>query len=182
MLVRYTYTVYHIRIILEEAIGLKVTLYIPDALHQRLEQHRNRINASAVLQRALERELVSLETVRGLADDNMDTAIERLLSEREELEGTSRERGVTEGLKWALSASYEDFARVVRGYTRNRKQIMGHPMEAAQLLKKACAPTWQSIDKPEQSAPVVAKGAFCLGFLNGVLQVWERLQQASPSE
>ncbi|MFC2095439.1 hypothetical protein ACFLSW_03260 [Candidatus Bipolaricaulota bacterium] len=160
---------------------MNVTLYIPDSLHQRLEQHRSQINASAILQHALERELSSLEAASGLGADEMDVAVQRLLAEKEMLEGRSREHGQAEGLKWALSAPYEQLARVALGYRRSKKKIRGHPIEAAQLLKRACAATWESIDKPEKSAPMVEKGAFCLGFLDGVMRVWERLQQEAPA-
>jgi hypothetical protein len=158
---------------------MKLTLYVPDALFERLEKYRDRINASAILQRCLERELTSLEAADQYDGEDMDQAIERLKSEKAILEGEFRERGQAEGMSWALKAPYGDLAWCANGYLRYKGRIKGNPGSVYKMIRKAPKHTFEGVDHPKREDPLAEREAFWMGFIEGAMRVWERLEKSS---
>jgi post-segregation antitoxin (ccd killing protein) len=162
---------------------MNLTVYVPDALHKRLERHRDQINVSAVLQRCLQRELDALESAVEASQEAMDEAIRRLVAEKTELEGRSRDRGMSEGLKWALSAPYEQLAAVQRGHQRLQHTAHVSFVRVQALLKKICGSTLQPLETWEDRIDsAVEREAYVFGVLEGILKVWSRLQEASSEQ
>ena len=160
---------------------MKLTLYVPDALFERLEKYRDRINASAILQRSLERELLSLEAADQFDGEDLDQAIERLKSEKAVLEGDFRERGQAQGMSWALKAPYGDLAWCASRYLRHKGRIKGNPGSVYKMIRKAPKLTFRGVDHPTREDPLVEREAFWMGFIEGAMRVWERLDQASEA-
>lgn len=158
---------------------MKLTLYIPDALHERLEVYRDRINASAILQRCLERELSALEAADQFTGDDLDQAIERLKSEKAVLEGEYRERGQAEGMSWALKASYGDLAWCANEYRTHESKIKGNSASAYKLIRKAPKRAFLEVNHPTKTDPLVEREAFWMGFVEGLMRVWERLEESN---
>jgi hypothetical protein len=158
---------------------MKLTLYVPDALFERLEKYRDRINASAVLQRCLERELASLEAADQFDGEDLDRAIERLRSEKTVIEGEFRERGQAEGMSWALKASYGDLSWCANAYLRNSKKLTGSAGSIYKMIREARSSRFEAVDHPTREDPPVVREAFWMGFLEGVMRVWRKLEEAS---
>ena len=159
---------------------MNLTVYVPDALHKRLEQHRDQINVSAVLQRSLQRELDALEAPTDLSEEALERAVQRLMAEKESFETQFRERGIAEGLKWALTATYEQLAQIERK-RRQLKMVAGlDEARILALLKKVCPSTLKGMDLSEEFESASAeREAYVLGVLDGILKVWMRLREAS---
>ncbi len=158
---------------------MKLTLYVPDALFERLEKYRDRINASAILQRCLERELTSLEAADQFDGEDLDQAIERLKSEKAVLEGEFRERGQAEGMSWALRASYGDLAWCAHAYRRHGWKKKKNPAAVYKVVRRAPRHRFEGVEHPKREDPLVEREAFWMGFVEGAMRVWERLEQAS---
>jgi len=160
---------------------MKLTLYVPDALFERLERYRDRINTSAILQRCLERELSSLEAADQFEGDDLDQAIERLKAEKAVLEGEFRERGQAEGMTWALKASYGDLSWCANAYLRSESKIKGNPSAAYKLILKGPRRPFEEVNHPTKNDPLAEREAFWMGFVEGAMRVWERLEQSEAS-
>ena len=158
---------------------MKLTLYVPDALFERLEKHRDRINASAILQRCLERELTSLEAADRFGGEDLERAIERLKSEKSVLEGELRERGRAEGMSWALGASYGDLAWCADIYLQHGRKSKKDPAAVYDAIRRAPRRPFKSVNHPKREEPLVEREAFWMGFVEGAMRVWERLEQTS---
>ena len=160
---------------------MKLTLYIPEALFERLEKYRDRINASAILQRCLERELTSLESADQFDGEDLDQAIERLKAEKAIVEGEFREVGRAAGTNWALKAPYGDLASCVNAVLRHRSSRKGNPAAIYKMIRKSPKHMFENVNHPSREDPLVERETFWMGFVEGVMLVWQRLEQASDT-
>ncbi|MGH8916375.1 MAG: hypothetical protein ACRDZM_17895 [Acidimicrobiia bacterium] len=85
----------------------RLTVSIPQDLHNRLENWRDRLNISKVCQEALERELRRLEELPEDAKA-LGNLVERLSHEKADGERQWFSQGVSDGMTWARGASYVD--------------------------------------------------------------------------
>lgn len=161
---------------------MKLTLYVPDSLYERLEQYRDRINASAVLQRGLETELSALEAGATLGGPEMERAIERLRSERRTLEQEVRDRGRGEGMTWALRSRYVDLASIAGVAERAEAMIRSKPEVAYKLVRKAPRHLFADVRHPNKSDALAERVVFWSGFLEGLMDVWKRLAPTESAE
>lgn len=95
----------------------KVTISVPDELHERMEKVRDSVNFSKVCQMALADKVSQVEHVEKILKgdaDKMEQAIERLRREKQELESYWTKQGEKDGLFWAKDASYGELKHVVR--------------------------------------------------------------------
>jgi hypothetical protein len=97
----YTYSTYYTYPI------ARLTVSVPDELHQRLEKWRDRLNVSRVCQEALAREIRRLEEVPHDAVALGDL-IERLSQEKADAGRRWFAQGVTDAMSWSRGASYVD--------------------------------------------------------------------------
>ena len=93
----------------------KITLSIPDLLHERMEAWRKSFNLSKMFQDALTEAIHKKEAFqRRLQEDHdMGEIIERLRREKMQSEGNYSENGKQQGIEWAKSAHYDDLLYVV---------------------------------------------------------------------
>lgn len=88
----------------------KITLSIPDLLHEKLEEWRQSFNLSKIFQDALAEAILKKEEFkrRFHEDTSMAETIERLRREKKISEGNFLENGRIIGFQWAKSAHYDD--------------------------------------------------------------------------
>ncbi len=93
----------------------KVTLSIPDMLHEKLNKWRESFNLSKMFQDALDDAIQKKEDFqkRIIHDFDMSETISRLKKEKKESEKNYLEMGKTTGLEWAKRAHYEDLVYAV---------------------------------------------------------------------
>lgn len=88
----------------------KVTVSIPDMLHEKLERWRRSFNLSKMFQDAVAEAIQKKEDFQRRLQEDLDLSdvVERLRREKEQSEGNFFDTGKQDGLLWAKSASYED--------------------------------------------------------------------------
>jgi hypothetical protein len=87
----------------------RMNISVPDALYERLDRLRDRVNASRVCAVALEKELDTLEARPAIADPEIEQLIKRLQSTKERW----YQRGQQDGRRWAIdTASRHELASV----------------------------------------------------------------------
>lgn len=95
---------------------MRVNISIPDALHERVERVRDRVNVSRVCTTALEREVDMLEARPSVADPKIAKLIERLKGSNQRW----YDRGHEDGERWATEeakrSELEDAAYAFRAY------------------------------------------------------------------
>ena len=93
----------------------KITLSIPDLLHEKLKEWRNSFNFSKMFQEAVTDAIQKKEEFqkRFSEDFDMSEIIKRLQQEKLIWEKQFFKSGKNEGLKWARSAYYEDLLYVI---------------------------------------------------------------------
>ena len=93
----------------------KITLSIPDMLHEKLTQWRSSFNFSKLFQEALTEAIQKKEALQKRFSDEFDMPeiIQRLREEKEAWENKFYRTGKRQGLKWAKSAHFEDLLYVL---------------------------------------------------------------------
>ncbi|MBU0973676.1 MAG: hypothetical protein KKC20_23760 [Proteobacteria bacterium] len=93
----------------------KITLSIPDLLHDKLKEWRNSFNFSKMFQEALTDAIQKKEEFQKRFSEDFDLSeiIKRLHQEKMIWEKQFFKSGKNEGIKWARSAHYEDLLYVV---------------------------------------------------------------------
>jgi len=94
----------------ERPMTQRITLSIPDMLHEKMEKWRQSFNLSKMFQEALAEAIHKKEEFqkRFQQESDIPEIIERLRAEKLQSEGNYSENGRAEGLQWARSAHYED--------------------------------------------------------------------------
>jgi ribosome modulation factor len=82
----------------------RLNITLPDVLHARLEQLRDRINLSKVCATALEKEVTMLEGQPTITDPRIAQLLQRLQSTRERW----HQRGYEDGIEWAVDLATRD--------------------------------------------------------------------------
>ena len=88
----------------------RVTVSIPDMLHEKMEKWRNSFNLSKMFQEAVSEAIQKKEDFQRRIKEDLDMAeiIERLRKEKARSDRNSFEAGCDAGLQWAKSAGYDD--------------------------------------------------------------------------
>lgn len=160
---------------------MKLTLYVPDSLYDRLERYRDRINASAVLQRGLERELGALEAGDAYDGPELERALARLRTERGVLEKEVRDRGRGEGMAWALRSRYVDLASIAGVAERVEPKLRSNPSVVYKLIRKAPRHLFANVSHPKKEDALAEREVFWSGFLEGLMEVWRRLDERAET-
>jgi Arc/MetJ-type ribon-helix-helix transcriptional regulator len=94
----------------------KVTISIPDMLHEKLEKWRESFNLSKMFQDAVTDAIQKKEEFQKRIREDLDLGqiIERLRQEKIQSEGDSFDRGKNDGFQWAKSAHYDDLQYVLQ--------------------------------------------------------------------
>lgn len=93
----------------------KITLSIPDMLHEKMEEWRRSFNLSKMFQDALSEAIQKKEEFqkRLQEDANMSEIIDRLRNEKKLSEGNYLDRGKNDGVDWAKKAHYDDLMQAL---------------------------------------------------------------------
>ncbi|MEA1967811.1 MAG: hypothetical protein U9N77_06295 [Thermodesulfobacteriota bacterium] len=93
----------------------RITLSIPDMLHEKMEKWRQSFNLSKMFQDALAEAITKKEEFqkRFFQESDISEIIERLRAEKIQSEGNYSENGRIEGLQWARSAHYDELIYAV---------------------------------------------------------------------
>jgi len=88
----------------------KVTVSIPDMLHEKMEKWRESFNLSKMFQDAVSEAIQKKEELQKRIRDDLDLnqIVERLRNEKLQSEGNYFETGRADGVRWAKTAHYED--------------------------------------------------------------------------
>ncbi|GAA2760565.1 hypothetical protein [Actinopolymorpha rutila] len=146
---------------------------IPDDLDERLDQHRDRINASRVCAIALERELDMIEQqTRPLEveESKVERLVERLRQQQTEKDNWYG-RGRRDGEAWAQnSASLNE----LRAFEENWSGLEGMTLAD---FDPGDLEGWDDVLPEERQPevnqqPLVLRGAYLLGWYAGVRDLW----------
>lgn len=87
----------------------KVTISIPDMLHEKLENWRESFNLSKMFQDAVSEAILKKEEFQKRIREDLDLGqiIERLRREKMQSEGNYLETGKNDGIVWAKTAHYD---------------------------------------------------------------------------
>lgn len=88
----------------------RVTVSIPDMLHEKMEKWRTSFNLSKMFQDAVTEAIQKKEDFQHRIKQDLDMAeiVERLKKEKARSEQNSFDTGREDGLQWGRSASYDD--------------------------------------------------------------------------
>lgn len=91
----------------------RITLSVPEPLHQQIERWRNSFNLSRVFQEAVADVIRRKEELQARLGAEIPEIIARLRREKEAVEQRWFKEGERLGLEWAKAASYIDLQRVL---------------------------------------------------------------------
>jgi Arc/MetJ-type ribon-helix-helix transcriptional regulator len=93
-----------------ENMAKKVTVSIPDMLHEKMEKWRESFNLSKMFQDAVTEAIQKKEDFQKRIREDLDLSqiVERLRNEKMQSEGNFYEAGKHDGVGWAKSAHYDD--------------------------------------------------------------------------
>ncbi len=88
----------------------KVTVSIPDMLHEKMERWRRSFNLSKMFQDAVSEAIQKKEEFQRRIQEDLDLGevIDRLRREKAQSEGNFYDSGRQDGVTWAKSARYDD--------------------------------------------------------------------------
>lgn len=88
----------------------KITISVPDDLHEKMEKWKASFNFSGIFQEAVRERINRKEAFKQRLKEefDMEAAIERLRSEKAEVEQDFFNQGKNDGLEWAKNAHYEE--------------------------------------------------------------------------
>ena len=104
----------------------KITLSIPDMLHEKLTEWRSSFNFSKMFQEALTDAIQKKEALQRRFSEEFDMpeVIRRLRQEKEDWENKFYLSGRNRGILWAKSAHYEDLLYVL--HADDTYELIGH--------------------------------------------------------
>ncbi len=93
----------------------KITLSIPDMLHEKLTEWRSSFNFSKMFQEALTDAIQKKEELQKRFSEELEMPdiVKRLRQEKQDWDHTFWRAGKKEGIKWARSAHYQDLLYVL---------------------------------------------------------------------
>jgi hypothetical protein len=88
----------------------KVTISVPDDLHEKMQEWRDDFNFSAIFQEAVHKAIERKEGFKRRLGEvtTMEQVVERLRKEMAESDLSHSEQGKKDGLEWAMAASYDE--------------------------------------------------------------------------
>jgi len=150
----------------------KITLSIPDLLHEKLKEWRASFNLSKMFQEAVTDAIQKKEEFqkRFSKDYNMSEIIKRLKQEKLILEKQYYKLGKEEGLRWAKTAHYEDLLYVVE-FNDTYKLISDSKM--SDYFDKI----YQSSELEKLSDSFDHEQLFIEGWSDGILEFWNHVKE-----
>lgn len=152
----------------------KITLSIPDLLHEKLEKWRASFNLSKMFQEALTEAIQKKEEFRKRFSEDFDMPdiIKRLRQEKRAWEKNFFKSGKTEGLKWAKTAHYQDLLYVLQ--IKDTYQLISDPLMNdyfETLYRSAGLAAYAGCES------VRHEERFMQGWLEGVIELWDQVKE-----
>lgn len=158
----------------------KITLSIPDMLHEKLTEWRSSFNFSKIFQEALTEAIQKKEALQKRFSEEFDMpdVIRRLREEKLEWENKYYKTGKAEGIRWARSAHYEDLLYVVH-YTdtydhKDTYELIGHT--AYQSYFQDIYET-HALGRYSSKTGVDHERKFMDGWTDGVNAFWNQVKE-----
>ena len=152
----------------------KITLSIPDLLHEKLKEWRTSFNLSKMFQDAVTDAIQKKEEFqkRFLEDFDMAEVIKRLKQEKLIWEKQYYKKGKVEGFRWAKTAHYEDLLYVLQFDGTYR--LISDPK-----MNQYFEQIYQSTDLAtySNSSSVDHEQMFMDGWFKGVLEFWNQVKE-----
>jgi len=152
----------------------KITLSIPDMLHEKMEEWRKSFNLSKMFQDALSDAIHKKEAFqkRLQEDHDMVDIIERLRYEKMQSEGNYSENGRLEGIEWAKNAHYDDLM-----YVLDLTPVTG--MISDPRMEMYFSGITEKDPLMEASPEGINKHArlFIEGWHRGVIELWNEIKE-----
>ncbi len=152
----------------------KITLSIPDMLHEKLKDWRDSFNFSKMFQETLIEAIQKKEELAHRFSQDMDLPdiIKRLRQEKMEWEKQFYKIGKKEGDRWARSVRYENLLYVSNCADGNQLLDHDHYREYFQEQMKTCGLS----DLPHEQKAVHEK-QFVDGWSAGVKEFWNIVKE-----
>lgn len=152
----------------------KITLSIPDLLHEKLKEWRKSFNLSKMFQEALTDAIKTKEDFqkRVSEDFDMPDIIKRLQLEKLNWEKKFFKLGKIEGLKWARIAPYADLLYVLN--LKDTYKLVSDPLTSDyfdQIYHDI------ELEKYSNSGAVDHEQMFIDGWIKGVIGFWEQVKE-----
>ncbi len=154
----------------------KITLSIPDMLHEKMEEWRKSFNLSKMFQDALAEAINKKEEFqRHLQEDHdMSEIIERLKHEKKQSEGNYFDNGKLQGVKWAKNAHYDDLMYAL-GLSVAAPSLMTEDRMLGKYFSDLVASD-HFIDISMDNINKYGK-LFLDGWLRGVMDFWNEIKE-----
>ena len=154
----------------------KITLSVPDLLHEKLKEWRTSFNLSKMFQEALTDAIQKKEEFqkRFSKDYNMSEIIKRLKQEKLIWEKQYYKLGKEEGLRWAKTAHYEDLLYVLK-FDATYELISDPKMrdyfdkiyQSTELAKQS--------NSSSNSSSIDNEQMFIEGWFKGIVEFWDHV-------
>lgn len=153
----------------------KITLSIPDMLHEKLKEWRDSFNLSKMFQEALTDAIAKKEAFQKRFTDDFDMPeiIKRLQQEKRIWVRQFHKSGKKEGIKWGQSAHFEDLLYVL-------KHENTYQLENDDRFKDYFARLFETYEMDEFSldGDKDHKKMFMDGWTSGVNEFWNQVKES----
>ncbi len=159
----------------------KITISVPDGLHEKMDKLRDSLNFSQVFQKAISELIQKKDDLkrRIKQDTDINEIVKRLKNEKAESEGGYFDKGKNNGLIWAKAAHYEElkFALI----WDPQKGLPDNQNNEGELLKTYFANTIKK-DGLMELDPKAKAGAndyvltYFKGWKEGVQGFWDEIE------
>ena len=151
----------------------RVTISVPDVLHEKMKEWRESFNLSKMFQDALSDAIQKKEEIqrRIQEDKSISDVIERLRSEKIKSEGNYFENGRRDGVIWSKAAHYDDLVYAVSwepGSAPLKDGIVGEYLSNAIEKDRLMIESDSGLN--EHAC------AYIDGFRRGVADFWEKIK------
>ncbi len=151
----------------------KITLSIPDLLHEKLKEWRSSFNFSKMFQEAVTEAIQKKEEFQRRISQEFDMSdtVRRLRQEKQDWEKNFYRLGKTEGFSWASSAHYEDLLYVL--HFEGTYKLTSDPKMSNYFEK-----TYDSTELAKYSKmnSVQHERLFIDGWFKGVMEFWNQVK------
>jgi hypothetical protein len=152
----------------------KITLSIPDMLHEKVKEWRSSFNFSKMFQEALTDAIQKKEELQKRFSEEFDMPdiVQRLRQEKAVWENNYYKAGKKQGIRWARSARYEDLLYVL--HYEDTYELIGHPEYKAYFQEIYDA---NDLGKYSSEGGVEHERKFMDGWFDGVNSFWSEVKE-----
>lgn len=151
----------------------KVTVSIPDMLHEKLEKWRQSFNLSKMFQDAIAEAIQKKEEFqrRIMKEEDLSEIIQRLKTEKVRSERDYLDIGHQYGIQWAKSAHYDDLIHAVNWEVT--EDAINDPILGPYLSEKLSEDRRTALTEPRLNDYALA---FIEGWTEGVTEFWDQIK------